>query len=105
MASLSEWPCLGVDFTSAPSRRKPVALAEFVEGDNAGVVQLRQRLGLAGEAVGKLLRLTDGGRQDFQGDDAVEILLPDLVNRAHAAFSDEFEDFKLRENGREFLDG
>ena len=37
------------------------------------------------------------GRQDFQGDDAVQFLLPGLVNRAHAALADEFEDLQLRE--------
>ena len=41
--------------------------------------------------------VADARRQDFQGDDAVELLLPRFVNRAHAALADEFQDFQLRE--------
>ena len=39
----------------------------------------------------------DARRQNFQRDKPVELLLPRLVNRAHAAFADEFKDFELRE--------
>ena len=62
MAPSSDWPCLGVDFTSAPSRRKPVALAEGVRrGDCVHLVSqhdvptheaLAERLARPGPWVG-----------------------------------------------------
>ena len=73
--------------------------------DDAGMIELRQRLGLAGEAFGKRGIVADAGRKNFQRDDAVELLLPRLIDRAHAAFADEFEDFELRKLRREFGDG
>ena len=74
---------------------QPVGLAELVERDDAGMVELGQRLGLAGEAFGKGRVVADARRQDFQGDDAVERLLPGFVDRAHAALADESQDFQL----------
>ena len=74
-----------------------------MDRDDAGVVQFCQSLGFTGETIRKSGCLTNGGRQDFQRHDAVKFLLADLVNRAHAAFADEFEDFKLREMRREFI--
>ena len=43
-----------------------------------------------GEAVGKRGITTNAGRKNFQRHDAVELPLPRLVNRAHAALADEF---------------
>ena len=70
--------------------------AKFVEGDDAGMIELGERLSLAGEAGGKGRFLADAGREDFQRDNAVQFYLPGLVNGAHAALADEFEDFELR---------
>ena len=78
--------------------------AELIQRHDAGMVQLGQRLGFAGEAFGERRIVADAGREDFQRDDAVQLLLPRLVNRAHAAFADEFEDFQLRKQRREFGD-
>ena len=70
------------------------------------MIELRQRLGLAGEALGKRGIVADAGRQNFQRDDAVQLFLPRLIDRAHAALADEFEDFELRKfQRREFGDG
>ncbi len=44
-----------------------------------------------------------GGRI-FSATIAVELFLPRLVNRAHAALADEFEDFELRKFGRKLDD-
>ena len=69
------------------------------------MIELRQRLGFAGEALGKRRIVTNAGRKNFQRDDAVQLFLPRLIDRAHAAFADEFEDFELRKLRREFGDG
>ena len=85
--------------------KKAVGLAEFVQRDDAGMIQLRQRLGFAGEAFGERGVIADAGRKNLERDDAVQFLLPRLVNRAHAALADEFEDFELGKFRGEFGDG
>ena len=60
------------------------------------MVELRQRLGFAGEAFGKRRFIANARRQNFQRDEPVQLPLPRLVNRAHAALAEEFEDFELR---------
>ena len=45
----------------------------------------------------------DLGRQDLEGDEAVEARLPGLVDRAHAALAEQFQDLKLREVPGEFF--
>ena len=76
---------------------QPVGLTELVERDDAGMIELGQRLGLAGEAFREGRIAADAGREDFEGDDAVERLLPGFVDRPHAALADEAQDFQLRE--------
>ena len=60
------------------------------------MVQPGQRLGFAGEAFGKARVVPDARRQDLERHDAVQLLLPRLIDRAHAAAADELEDFELR---------
>ena len=72
-------------------------VAKLIKRHNARMIQLGQRLGFTGESFGKCGVVADSGRKDFQRDDAIQLLLARLVNRAHAAFADEFEDFQLRE--------
>jgi hypothetical protein len=61
-----------------------------VDGEDVGVAELRHRLRLLLEAGGELrIRLVHHGRQDFDGDGAVEAALHAFVNRAHAATADE----------------
>src|SRR5208282_5942018 len=85
--------------------KKTIGLAKLVQRDDAGMIQFRQRPGFAGEAFGKRRVFANPGWKNFQSDDPVQLLLSRLVNRAHAAFADEFEDFKLREQRREFGEG
>ena len=69
------------------------------------MIQLRERPGFAREAPGERGVAADAGRKNFQRHEAVQFLLPRLVNRAHAALADEFQDFELREQRRQFGDG
>ena len=69
------------------------------------MIQLGERLGFAREASGECGIMADAGRKNFERDKAIQFLLPRLVNRAHAAFADEFQDFELREQRRQFGDG
>jgi hypothetical protein len=68
-----------------------------MDADDVRVAEPGQHAGLAVEA------LDEGGipgeivREDFQRHQAVELRLAGLVNRAHAAGPDEFEDFQLGE--------
>jgi hypothetical protein len=49
------------------------------------------RAGLAGKPLGKGRVLADRRRQDFQRHQPVEPLLPGLVDHAHPAAADEFQ--------------
>ena len=69
------------------------------------MIQLGECAGFAGEAFGERGVVADAGRKNFQRDDSIQLFLARLVNRAHAAFADEFEDFKLRKQRREFGNG
>ena len=44
-------------------------------------------------------------RQNFQRDERSSAGLPRLINRAHAALADEFENFQLRKKPGDFLTG
>ena len=78
-------------------------LAEFVEGDNAGMVELGKGLRFAGKALGQGRVRADARGQDFQGHQPVELLLPRFVNRAHAAFSEQCQNFQLRKEAGHLL--
>ena len=75
---------------------KPAGLAEVINGDDVRMVQCRQRLRLARESFGKFRVIHAFRREQFQGDEAVQGFLPRLVNHAHAAASETFENFELR---------
>ncbi len=51
------------------------------------------------EKAGSLL--TPGG-QDLQGDDSIEFLLANLIDRTHAAAAEEFKDLELGKSVFEF---
>ena len=70
--------------------------AEFVKCDDVCVIQFGQRPGFPGKALGEAGSGSSLRRQDLQGDDAVEVRLPRLVNGAHATLADEFQDCELR---------
>ena len=75
---------------------KPARLPEVVNGDDVRMVQRGQRLGLAGEPLGELRVPHALRREQFQRDEAVQGFLPRLVNHAHAAAPETFQNFKLR---------
>ncbi len=71
--------------------------AEVVNVDDVWVIELRERAGFAAEARDEVRRERIDRRQDFQGDDAVEVPLARLVDDAHAAAPEHFQDLKLRQ--------
>src|ERR1035437_515540 len=81
-------------------------LAELVEGDDTGMVELRERLGFASKTFGKGRVAADAGRENFERDEAIQSWLPGLVDGTHAALANEFKDFQLRkESGKLFHRG
>ena len=70
-------------------------LAEVVNGDDVRMAQFGERAGFAAEAAGEIQVAAGARCEDFQGDEAIERRLARLVNRAHAALADDFEDFQL----------
>jgi len=74
-------------------------LAEVVDGDNVGVVEGGEGAGFASEAFGELGVVDAFGGEELEGDEAVEGFLPGLVNDAHAAAAEEFEDLELGKVG------
>ena len=75
---------------------KPVRLAEIVHGDDVRVAQPRQRLGFAQEALGELRVGALLRREDLQRDEPVQLRLARLIDHAHAAAPEAFQDFQLR---------
>ena len=68
---------------------------EVIDADDIRMVQPGQGAGLAGEALGKGRVAADLRRQNLYGDQAVQVLLPGFIDRAHAAAAEQFEDFQL----------
>ena len=60
-----------------------------------------ERVRFTGEASGKLRIHHALRREQLQRDEPVERFLPGLVHHAHAAATEAFEDFKLREVRRD----
>ena len=75
---------------------KSARLPEVVNGDDVRMVQRRERLRLAREAFGELRVAHALRREEFQRDEAVQGFLPRLIDHAHAAASEAFENFELR---------
>ena len=76
---------------------EPVRLAEVVDRDDVRVVQPGQRLGLARNRSANFGSASCLRRQDLQRHQPVQLGLAGLVNHAHAAAAEAFEDFELRE--------
>ncbi len=79
-------------------------LAEVVDPDDVLVRQLRERTRLAREPLGEAGLLAELGPQDLERDPAVELLLPRLVDRAHAALADPSHDLQILGEGVQALD-
>ena len=69
--------------------------AKVVNADDVRVAEFREGAGFAGEAAGEIQVAARPRRENFQRDETVERRLARLVNRAHAALADEFNDFEL----------
>jgi len=82
-----------------------VRAAEIVNGDDAGMVELGEGAGLAGETVGEGGIVAEGAGEDFQRDEAVELALARAIDRAHAAAPDDLENLQLRELARQLGGG
>jgi hypothetical protein len=84
---------------------RPTSLPKLVQRHDARMIQLGERLGFARETFGECGISANSRRQDFQRDNAIQLLLACFVNRTHAAFADEFEQFQLRKQRRQFGNG
>ena len=82
---------------------KAAALSEIMHGDDVRMTEPRQHAALTREALREARRGREGLRQHFEGDDAIQLRLPRLENRAHAAVTDEVEDFEIGEGGGDFF--
>src|ERR1039458_2812504 len=69
----------------------PVLLADFMDGDDVGVVQRRSRFGLLHEARAAVGIGTARFSQQFDGDETIQALVPGLVDPTHAALADLFQ--------------
>ena len=78
-------------------------LAEFMDGDDIVMAQLGQRTGFARETLRKTRVRTSLRGQNFQRHHAVQRRLPGLINRAHASFAEQADDFKLGKKPRDFV--
>jgi hypothetical protein len=72
-------------------------MAEIEDGNNAGMIELGKRAGFAGESFGEGFRFADFGRQDFQGHEAVKLLLAGFIYSSHSALAEKLYDFELGE--------
>ena len=68
-----------------------VLFADFVDGDDIGMVQSGSGFGLLHEARATVGIGAAGFGQQFDGDETVQALVAGLVDPAHAAFADFFE--------------
>jgi len=67
-----------------------------VAGDNAGVIQCRDRLRLLHEPATAVLIGRLVGRKDLEGHIPVQAGVASLVDHAHAAFPESLDDLKMR---------
>ena len=79
--------------------------AEVVDGDDVGVAEAGEEAAFALETGGEGGVGAEVGREEFEGDEAIELGLAGLEDVAHAAGADEFEDFELREGGGDLVTG
>src|SRR5947209_12855436 len=75
----------------------PVVFADFIDGQNVRVVEVRRRLGLLLEP--DAIRLTGelAAQNHLDGDGPVQTHLPGLEDDAHAAAGDFFDEFIVAE--------
>src|SRR5271163_1389804 len=74
---------------------KSSRLTKIINGDDVWMVQCRERLCFTREPFSKLGITHPLRCEEFQCHEAVQAFLPRLIDHAHAAASEAFENFKL----------
>ena len=72
--------------------RLSLVLAEIVDGDDVPVRELAGGARFAEEALAQLGVVLDGGRDDLQGDFALEQRVVGLIDNAHPTLTDFLDD-------------
>jgi hypothetical protein len=73
--------------------RFAIVFADVVNLHDMAMVQTRHRLGLTAKTSEGFLRSRAGGAKQFDGDQAIESLLPRFPYYAHAALTQHFQQF------------
>ena len=84
-----EMACAARPSTVLPSPLRRLGLAEIVDGDDAGVLELGEGARFAAEAGDELRVGGDFGGEELDGDGAVERGLAAFIDRAHAAVAEQ----------------
>ena len=74
-----------------------LAEADFVDGDDVGMLQRSRGHGLGAEALHRLRRRVRPEQQQLEGDDPIQALLAGLIDHAHAAVPDLLQQFVVSE--------
>ena len=97
-----EGPSAALGRAGDPSSRQARGdgrLAEIVDRDDVRMAEHGHRPGFAGEPLGEGRVLADLRREDLQRHQPVEPLLAGLVDHAHAAPADQFQDLQVGKMG------
>src|ERR1700724_1624752 len=72
-------------------------LADFVDGTDVGMIQGRRGTSLPAETFERMRVSGNIFRQELQGDEATKLRVPGLVNHAHAATAELFNNAVVRD--------
>ncbi len=75
-------------------------LPEVMHGDDVGMAQPSQSLGFAEKPLGELGVCAPFRRENLERNEAIQFWLARLIDGAHAAFANQFDDLQLWEKGR-----
>jgi hypothetical protein len=76
-------------------RVEPIAVAEIVDRDDVRMIEPGQGLGFAGEARREGSIAGHLRRQDFDSYQTIQLGLPRLVHRSHAALAEQCQELQL----------
>jgi hypothetical protein len=85
--------------------KKAPGLAEVMDGNDVRMIEAGEDASFTIEPLGKGGIGSEGLREKLESHHAVELGLTGLIDDAHAALSDEIEDFEMREGGGDGLHG
>ena len=83
--------------------KQAVGLAEIVDGDNAGMAQLGQRFRFDGETLGEAGVLFALRGEDLDRHQPVQRFLPRLIDHAHPAAPETFQEIEPRKEPGDFF--